>query len=557
MCNMIERIRHTLKKYVFLNLFIIGASILCFTQDLGAQSYDATVTKIQFLYGVGRGPTHAAPDNIGDYYRGYGLPGTLIEITAQMSVSGSPSPMYGDVTFNVQYTDGTNTGVFNVTIPSGQNVASSVLPYNDSSGFLDAWISAGTTSLVTYSISGIIGDYTGSLTSAPTETIYWDRRNPPDAPVVTSIIASTNSFKLFWTPVDSVSSGSIDKDFYEYRVHYREAGETTLRQWDGDNDPTLRGLVNNTPPGSGTDSTLHFLSGAKYTTITNLKLYTRYEYFLTAVDIYGNEIQIDLANLNNLSTLPYSIIAYISDGITDYKDFSDLSNPQSRSVRETNIEVELNIVTSESIPDTVRVWFANYSDNTNMVDTSSNTINQSAFASDALYNIEAIRKGPNKWIAFLSTQTSVVSQNNSVRFIVETISGGVSSFSDTDVSDENPNDDEWTFYVGTSANFKPWPARILNNVITKKYPLAYPSYYLSEDAYVTISVFDIKGRPVATILDEVFRRGGQNIKEDGWPGTNKSRKKLGVGLYYIRFLAKRVSDGKIILNKAKKVVMAR
>jgi hypothetical protein len=111
--------------------------------------------------------------------------------------------------------------------------------------------------------------------------------------------------------------------------------------------------------------------------------------------------------------------------------------------------------------------------------------------------------------------------------------------------------------VVKQTTFKPWPVRILNNVITKKNPVAYPSYYLSDDAYVTIRVFDIKGRQVATLLDNRYRRGGQNIKERGWRGDNKAQRKLGVGLYYIHIRAKRVSDGKVILNKFRKVVMAR
>ncbi len=444
-----------------------------------------------------------------------------------------------------------------MTIASGQNVASAVIPYNNSTGFLESWIADGTTVPAIYTITAVSGEFTGSLVSSPGETIYWDRNDPPPDPVITSIIARTNSFKLSWTPIDIVTSGSADRDFYEYRIHYREAGETTLRQWDGSNDDTLKGLDENTPPVSGLDRDNHFENGDKYTTVTGLKLFTRYEYFLTAVDVYGNESTIDISNPNRLSTLPYFIIAYISDGITSHKDFSNLSSPQDRSVRETNIEVELNIRSGEIEPEIVRVWFANYNDSTEIVDTSTNTINQGMFAADALYNVEAPQKGPNKWVAYLSTQTSVITQGNPVRFIVELVFGGVSSFSDTDLTDENPNDDEWTFYVGTPTSFKSLPAKILNNVISDKNPVAYPTYYLSEDAYVTISVFDIKGRPVATLVDGLFRRGGQNIKEDGWLGTNKARKKLGVGLYYMHFKATRASDGKVILNDFEKVVMTR
>ncbi len=111
--------------------------------------------------------------------------------------------------------------------------------------------------------------------------------------------------------------------------------------------------------------------------------------------------------------------------------------------------------------------------------------------------------------------------------------------------------------ITTPTTFTPWPTRVLNNVLTEKNPICYPSYYLSDDAYVTIKAYDVKGRPVATLIDNGFRKGGQNIKEGGWSGDNKARKKLGVGLYYLRFEAKRASDGRVILNQTEKVVMAR
>jgi flagellar hook assembly protein FlgD len=86
--------------------------------------------------------------------------------------------------------------------------------------------------------------------------------------------------------------------------------------------------------------------------------------------------------------------------------------------------------------------------------------------------------------------------------------------------------------------------------------VAYPSYFLTEDAYVTIQVYDIKGRPVATLLERAFRRGGQNIKENGWAGVNKSGNRLGVGLYYIHIEARAAGSGRTILNEFEKVVVA-
>jgi hypothetical protein len=124
-------------------------------------------------------------------------------------------------------------------------------------------------------------------------------------------------------------------------------------------------------------------------------------------------------------------------------------------------------------------------------------------------------------------------------------------------STANPTDYEWTFRINSAPTFTPWPTRVLNNVLTDENPICYPSYYLTDDAYVSIRAYDIKGRPIATLLDNVYRKGGQNIKEGGWRGNNRSNKKLGVGLYYLHFKATRASDGQVILNSFKKVVMAR
>ena len=159
---------------------------------------------------------------------------------------------------------------------------------------------------------------------------------------------------------------------------------------------------------------------------------------------------------------------------------------------------------------------------------------------------------------------------NSLRFILETKKSGITAYadhdSDYDVTEDpnspffiaaDPNDYEWTFNISKATTFTPWPTRILNNVITDRNPLAYPSFYLTDDAYVTIKAYDIKGRAMATLLDSAFRKGGQNIKEGGWGGTNRSGKKLGPGLYYLNIKAKRASDGRTILNENEKVVVAR
>nr|MBP8084472.1 hypothetical protein [Spirochaetota bacterium] len=95
-----------------------------------------------------------------------------------------------------------------------------------------------------------------------------------------------------------------------------------------------------------------------------------------------------------------------------------------------------------------------------------------------------------------------------------------------------------------------------NNVITKKNPAAYPAYYLTADAYVTITVYDIKGRPISTLLERSFRKSGRNIKENGWRGKNKKGAKVAPGLYYIRIKAESATGGKTLINEVKKVVVS-
>jgi hypothetical protein len=177
------------------------------------------------------------------------------------------------------------------------------------------------------------------------------------------------------------------------------------------------------------------------------------------------------------------------------------------------------------------------------------------------YRIAATRTTSTGWVSYIPDTNPLITLGTDVRFILETVKSGVASYSDSDSDTEappgNPNDLEYSFTVAMQPQFTPWPTRILNNVITNKNPLCYPAYYLTDDALVTITVYDIKGRAVVKLLDKAFRKGGQNIKEGGWNGDNKAGNKLGVGLYYVHIRAKRVSDGKVILNSFQKVVIAK
>ena len=522
--------------------------------------YPIEIQNISFSGGIGRGMTSAGADYVANcYYRGYGLPGTAITLTASMKTgSGFTSPMYGAVMFTVSYSDGATTNSFNVTIPSGSHTATAEIPYTFSG------IASTSTTKWIYTVSKAEGDYTDPLV-APIQKpglinyIYWNNKNTLDSavPGVPVSTVTQSSFTPYWAPVDTRTNDPVfGEDFYEYRIYYRESGTSTYKQWNGANDATLRGLSSNPYP-PAVSSTTHFAIPVsaliwKYTSISGLKPFTTYEYYIAAADVFGNEAPITSGGTSaaprSVITLPHKLTATISDGISTYSDFSNLATPTLRTLRETNIRVDIYTVTTKAQPDLCRIWFTSAAGN--MV--SGSAIDTSLTPIDS---VAAVRTGSNKWTAYLPTSTSAVIRDaNTVRFLVQLTSAGVSNLVDRD-SSADPNTAPWNFCIAATTRFSPYPTRVLNNVLTASDPIAYPSYYLTEDAYVTIKVYDIKGRPVTTVLDSAFRRGGINIKERGWDGSNKSNKKLGVGLYYMIFRAKSAANGREILNDTKKIVM--
>ncbi|HPS57380.1 MAG TPA: hypothetical protein PK514_04680 [Spirochaetota bacterium] len=522
-------------------------------------------------------PGNAGRINGTTHWRSTLVPGTTITINAEMQLNSTG--MNGDTVFRI------NNGSTNwdVTILSGETGGTFVIP----SAAPDMITESGSD---TYTITQITNPYYGVQTGNAQiretvnypdtqysdQLVWWDDADAPNGgAALTNGVApvrSATSVTVYWVPVNT-STASADGDFYEYRVYIREtAGTPPWNQWNGDNDPLLRdsapGVIVNNPNGS-TSPALNFTNpgGQKYTTVTGLDIFTEYEYYVTAVDIFGNEIS--TGTIDTFRTTPYSIEATVSDGITSISNatFATDNSPAgygTRQLRDTNISVTLRIVTSAGEdPDSVIVWFTNNPHDGGdipIIDIGNNTANVTAFTgANILESVNARKTAPNEWVAYLPSESDIIINGNSVRFVVETTKEGTSAFSDWNTSNLNDfnNDNEWSFSIITAPDFTPWPTRMLNNVITNDNPVAYPSYYLTDDAYVTITAYDIKGRPVAVLLDKGFRRAGQNIKEDGWAGTNKNRKKLGVGLYYIRILAKRASDGKVIIDKYSKIVVAK
>lgn len=566
------------RNYRKVSIFILILILICITSNYnrtqkllaGIPPYPVKITNIIFVNGIGRGPTSPAPDTLTAYYRGYGQPGTRIVLTADMNQAGVWGyPMYGDVMFTVTYTSGTNTGTFTATMSSGSNTCTAAIPYDNTSGFSTAWITAGSTTAWTYSVTNAAGDYVSSLSpTGISQIINWNYNNPP-APGTTpnsleSKSVTQTSFTLYWDPIDTSLAGH--PDFYEYRVYYKKSTDSVYKLWNGSNDPELTGLVNNPFPFPVSDPVHHFDSnGWKYTTINNLSVFTVYDFYITAVDVFGNEVTaanawppVLPAALRGVQTLPYSVILQISDGITTYTDFTNLAAPGLRPLRETNTAVTIYAITSGQRPDECNIWFAPVSG----VDMITNLlIPNTAGLGANLDSVAAVYTGPNQWTAYLPTipsagKNQIIATGTDVRFIIELKTNGVSTFIDRD-SDTYPFPTEWTYQVGVASTTFPKPVCILNNVITNNNPRAYPCYYLTEDAIVSITVIDVKSNIVQVLLDNAYRRGGENIKENGWSGTNKYGNKLGTGMYYVRFYAKGYSSGSIILDYTQQVVINR
>lgn len=497
------------------------------------------------------------------YYRSVNISGTQINITAQMQNGGGA--MVGNTT--IRLSDGTNT--YDVPIVSGQTSGSLLLnPYPGVGITPD-----GATTPLTYQVIAVFGgaydneqNIPGRITQPASPVIYWDRNDPPganSAPFTpwlgTTVTAYSMTFN--WTPL---ANANPDLDFYSYRIYYKRQVDVS---WT---------MIDRTTPDYGSGGTYRLdLITTGSATITGLSALTIYDYYVTAIDVFGQEVEVNLPASSNaaydhvhtpgapyydsVNTSPSSLEVSITDGIDVYNDasFTADAKASARPLRKSAIRVSLFVVTAQGIPDAVNLIIAP----DGVADLWTAGVGLNGAEGVDYYRIKCVKSSANKWKGYIPDTNSLISLGSSVRFIIETVKDNVANYADHDSELEtppgNPNDYEYTFSISKEVKFTPWPTRILNNVITEKNPLAYPSFYLSDDAYVTIKAYDIKGRPVATLLDNAFRKGGQNIKEGGWGGTNRSGKKLGPGLYYLNIKARRQSDGKVILNENEKVVVAR
>ena len=76
-------------------------------------------------------------------------------------------------------------------------------------------------------------------------------------------------------------------------------------------------------------------------------------------------------------------------------------------------------------------------------------------------------------------------------------------------------------------------------------------YALPDLSTVVIHVYDITGRRVATLKNQMQKAGYHKIR---WDGRNKTEKPLSSGMYIIQMTAKSMEDGELF-TKAQKVVL--
>lgn len=490
------------------------------------------ITNIEIINGGGR---NAVPT----YWRSVNVPGTQVRVTARLQWAGTN--VVGNTTVRIQDSEGNNTDVL---IPNGQPSAIANITYPA--------VAVQATDTITYqaiSISGGAHDdeqnVAGRIPQVATRTVYWDNADPPGAntPPFTTYNGHSQTGTTITVNWVSLNTATIDGDFDSYRIYYRESPAGIWFMV----DRTIIAALGN--------------AATTQATISGLTPLTNYNVRISAVDVFGNEVALANQISDTISTTATSIEVSITDGITEWGDTTFGTAASNRPVRKTAIRVNVRIVTAADLPETVNVIVASGDIGVGGDLIVGGVIDSGLTEGVDYYRITTSRMGPNTWVGYIPDTNPLISIGNNVRFIIETIKSGVTTYTDSDSESEappgNPNDLEYSFAVTTPTQFTPWPTRILNNVITDKNPTCYPAYYLTDDAYVEITVYDIKGRPVAKLLDNAFRKGGQNIKEGGWNGTNKANNKLGVGLYYIHIRAKRVSDGKVILNSFQKVVIAK
>jgi hypothetical protein len=503
------------------------------------------------------------------YVRSVNVTGTLIRLQASLR-NGALTAMAGNTTFAIS--DGTNT--YNLIIKNGQTADTTLVTPLPT-------VAAGANVQVNYTVIAISGGYYDSgqndasrivRTSDGADSIpypcRWENHhwpgygNVPGTPAVpfTTWIppdtATATTFTVSWQQL-TTGATSYDADFSSYRVYFKKHSEDDTHWLMLD-----KSVVNY--------STLGTLTNGKCTvgnSANPLDILTAYDYRISAIDIWGNEVPLANQITGTVATTAYSVEASISDGISKYtnEDFNN-RDPAAHPVRDTGIKVTVRIVTAGNMPDKVNVIFA--ANDSDMPGTWPSGQYGATGASDRIdilpadqkWSIPCLKVTANTWEGVLPSDNPLVKYGTNIRFIVETVRGTEPPVYTDHTPDPSSSTgdfwtDEWRFRVEKKALFIPWPTRVLNNVMTGTMPCCFPAYFVPVDSLVTIKVYDIKGRVVAILSDKMFRPGGQNIKDLGWCGYNKDNKRVGPGLYYIEIKATTVGN-KTVIDKTMKVVVA-
>lgn len=529
--------------------------------ETSANTLDVRMDEVQidnlvFEAGGGADPA-AAP---ADYYiRSVNVTGTRIRLRASMRSGVAPAAMAGNTSFTI--TTGSNT--YTLVIP---NLASERTVLVDP---LPA-VAAGANVQVNYTVSAISGgSYDGGqsaanriVDAAGTDSraypCRWENHHPPGnnaAPFTAAVGSPTPtaiSFTLRWTPL-SAGAANYDHDFYTYRVYYKKGSDTA---WT---------ILDRTVAGYGYLGTLGTGSCTVGSSSNQLEILTAYDYQVSAVDVWGNEVTVANRIQGSVTTTAFQVTASVSDGISSYgNDNFENRDPSVRQVRDTGIKITVRITTAGTLPDKVSIVFAgNDSDLAGAWPAGQYGVTGTADDMLALpaadrWSVSCIKVTANTYEGIISSKHPLVKYGTNVRFIVATEKSGVVTYTDHTPDAPGLGDwwtDEWRFRVQKKTIFIPWPTRVLNNVMTAELPCCFPAYFVPVDSLVTIKVYDIKGRVIATLSDRAYRPGGQNIKDLGWCGYNKDNRRVGPGLYYIEIKAVTVGN-KTVIDKTMKVVVA-
>lgn len=501
--------------------------------------------------------------------RSVNVAGTEMRLSARMQNSGSA--MAGTVTFVIQ--DGLGNS-YTLQMANGATTGTVLLGPTPTA----AQVPAGNNTDVSYTVQSVSGGAYGNIITANGQNVpgrilnssgyacRWENGHWPgygstpftaEAAVPTS---TATSFRLQWTALSAAAAAPYDADFYSYRVYFKRQADTAWLMLDGSNTPAL-GVI-----GAGT---IAFDVGGVANPLEPL---TPYDYRVSAIDVFGNEVPLASQISGNVTTSALTVEATVTDGISIFNNNSfgvptvdpPPTNPLSHIVRKTAIKVTVYLVTAGTAPEQVNIVIANNDSDlpgqfgTGTVDDIVDNVAPGHLVDGvSRWTIPCTKVTANTYEALIPSEHTLMALETNIRFIVDSVVGGVHNYYDHTPDTAPPGSwtaDEWRFRVAQPVLFIPFPTRILNNVLTAQMPCCYPAFFLAVDSLVTIRVYDVKGRIIATLCENLYRPGGQNIKDLGWCGRNKNNNRAGPGLYYIHIKAVTFGN-RTVLDKKMKVVV--